>query len=166
MSAWVTPFSTPSVVTSVLSIIVPSVLSLLLICTGAKFEVGLGNRWLTWTQPSYVHSYNLWWYVALYDCYCLLTVLKRHACSMSKPGVCRIFPTPCPVSVRMSWAKGMYQTCLFKAWWCRSSMGNVWFETLPWSSASEGLTFMSVLRKCYHSAFKWLFRYMLCSFLQ
>jgi len=50
--------------------------------------------------------------------------------------------------VRMSWAKGMYHTCWFRAGRCRSSMGNVWFETLPSYSASEFWTFMPILRKC------------------
>jgi hypothetical protein len=112
------------------------------------FEVGLRSKWLTWTQPSCVHLYNLWLYVALYDYYCLLTVLRRHAWSTSKTGVCTNFANTWPVSVRMSWAKGMYHNCWFKAGWCRSSMENVWFETLPGYSASELWTLMHVLRKC------------------
>jgi hypothetical protein len=125
-----------------------SLLSLLLMCTDGNFQVGLWSGWLTWTQPSYVQLYNLWLYVALNDYYCLLAVLKRHAWSMSKLGVCRNFPTTCPVFVRMSWTKGKYHTCWFKAGWCRSSMESVCFETLPCYSASELWTFMPNLRKC------------------
>jgi len=135
-------------ITTVLSVVPLSVLSLPLTGTGGKFKVGLGRKWLTWTQPSCVHLYNIWLYVALYDYYCLLTVLKRHAWSTSKPGIWRNFPTPCLISVRMYSAKGMYHNFWFKAGWCRSSMGSVSFETLPGYSANELWNFMPVLRKC------------------